>query len=153
MLRVFVLQWKGSWDNYLPLIEFAYNNNNYHSSIGMAPFEALYGNACWTTLCWMQVSERVLMGPEIVNTTNTNIQLIKRNMKAAQDRQKNITDRHSKDREYEISDFVFLKLSSWKGVVGFSKRRNLSPRYVGPYRITERISAVVYRLELPPELS
>ncbi|KAM1521892.1 hypothetical protein ACFX10_012067 [Malus domestica] len=152
MLRVSVLQWKGSWDNYLPLVEFAYNNS-YHSSIGVAPYEALYGRVCRTPLCWAEVGERVLLGPEIVDTTNENIQLIKRNLKAAQDRQKSIADKHSKDREYKVGDFVFLKLSPWKGVVRFGKRGKLSPRYVGPYQITERIGAVAYRLELPPELS
>ncbi|CAN6678896.1 unnamed protein product [Malus baccata var. baccata] len=97
MLRVSVLQWKGSWDNYLPLVEFAYNNS-YHSSIGVAPYEALYGRVCRTPLCWAE-------------------------------------------------------LSPWKGVVRFGKRGKLSPRYIGPYQITERIGAVAYRLELPPELS
>ncbi|KAB2616952.1 hypothetical protein D8674_012821 [Pyrus ussuriensis x Pyrus communis] len=91
MLSVSVLQWKGSWDNYLPLIEFAYNNS-YHSSIGMAPFKALYGKACRTPLCWTKIDEQVLMRPEIVNTTNTNIQLIKRNFTSAQDRQKSFAN-------------------------------------------------------------
>ena len=95
----------------------------------------------------------MLVGPEIVDTTNVNIQLIKRNLKTAQDRQKSIADKHSRDREYKVGDFVFLKLSPWKGVVRFGKRGKLSPRYVGPYQITERIGVVAYRLELPPELS
>ncbi|KAM2390555.1 hypothetical protein ACFX1X_034280 [Malus domestica] len=85
MLRVSVLQWKGSWDNYLSLMEFAYNNS-YHSSIGMAHFEALYEKACKTPLCWTEAGERSLVGPEIMDTTNANIQLIKANLKAAQDR-------------------------------------------------------------------
>ncbi|CAN6680694.1 unnamed protein product [Malus baccata var. baccata] len=152
MLRVSVLQWKGSWDNYLPLVEFAYNNS-YHSSIGMAPFEALYGKACRTPLCWTEVGERPLVGPEIVDITNANIQLIKVNLKAAQDRQKSTADKHFKDREFTVGDFMFLKLSPWKGVVRFGKRGKLSPRYVGPYQIIERIGAVAYKLELPPELS
>ncbi|KAM1538045.1 hypothetical protein ACFX10_003001 [Malus domestica] len=88
-----------------------------------------------------------------MDTTNVNIQLIKVNLKTAQDRQKSIADKHSKDREFTVGNFVFLKLSLWKGVVHFGKRGKLSPRYVGPYHIIERISAVAYRLELPPELS
>ncbi|TQD95179.1 hypothetical protein C1H46_019202 [Malus baccata] len=152
MLRVSVLQWKGSWDNYLSLVEFAYNNS-YHLSIGMAPFEALYGKACRTPLCWSEAGERSLVGPEIVDATNANIRFIKANLKAAQDRQKSIADKHSKDREYKIGDYVFLKLSPWKGVVRFGKRGKLSPRFVGPYQIIERIGAVAYRLELPPKLS
>ncbi|XP_068319657.1 uncharacterized protein [Pyrus communis] len=67
--------------------------------------------------------------------------------------EKSIADKHSRDREYKVGDFVFLKLSPWKGVVRFGKRGKLSPRYVGPYQITERIGAVAYRLELPSELS
>ncbi|CAN6695065.1 unnamed protein product [Malus baccata var. baccata] len=152
MLRVSVLQWKGSWDNYLSLVEFAYNNS-YHSSIGITPFEVLYEKAYGTPLCWTEVGERSLVGPEIVDTTNANILVIKVNLKAAQDRQKNIADKHSKDREFTMGDFVFLKLSPWKGVARFGKRGKLSPRYVDPYQIIERIGAVTYRLELPPELS
>ncbi|XP_070672223.1 uncharacterized protein [Malus domestica] len=144
--------WKGGWDSYLLLIEFAYNNS-YHSNISTAPFEALYGKACWTPLCWTKVGELVLVGPKIVDTINTNIQLIKRNLKAAQDRQKSITDRHSRDREYKIDDFIFLKLLPYKGMVRFGKRGKLSPQYIGPYWIMERIGAVAYRLELPLELS
>ncbi|XP_070660588.1 uncharacterized protein [Malus domestica] len=79
--------------------------------------------------------------------------MIKSNLKAAQDRQKSIADRHDTDRMYNVGDWVFLKLSPWKGVVRFGKRGKLNPRYVGPYMITERVGEVAYRLELPPELS
>ncbi|CAN6721632.1 unnamed protein product [Malus baccata var. baccata] len=119
----------------------------------MAPFESLYGKACKTPLCWTEAGERPLVGPEIVDTTKANIRLIKANLKAAQDGQKSIADKHSKDCEYAVGDFVFLKLSPWKGVVRFGKRGKLSHQYVGPYQIIERIGAVAYRLELPPELS
>ncbi|KAM1662132.1 hypothetical protein TB1_004863 [Malus domestica] len=119
----------------------------------MAPFEALYEKACRTPLCWTEVGERPLVGPEIMDTTNTNIQLIKANLKAAQDRQKSIADKHFRDREYKIGDYVFLKLSPWNGVIHFGKRGKMSPRFIGPYQIIERIGAVAYRFELPPELS
>ena len=65
MLRDCVMEFKGSWDNYLALIEFAYNNS-YQSSIGMAPYEALYGGKCRTPVCWDEVGERRLIGLEIV---------------------------------------------------------------------------------------
>ncbi|CAN6579246.1 unnamed protein product [Malus baccata var. baccata] len=134
------------------LMEFDYNNS-YHSSIGMAPFEALYGKFCRTLLCWSEVGKRVLVGPEIVDKTTQNIQVIKSNLKAAQDRQKSIADRPATDRMYNVSDWVFLKLSPWKGVVRFGKKGKLSPRYIGPYMITEQVGEVAYRLELPPKLS
>ncbi|CAN6724198.1 unnamed protein product [Malus baccata var. baccata] len=152
MLRSSVLQFGDSWHDRLDLMEFAYNNS-FHSSIGMSPFEALYGRACRTPLCWSEVGERVLDGPEIVDETTQNVQVIKSNLKAAQDRQKSLADRHATDRVYDVGNLVFLKLSPWRGVVRFGKRGKLSPRYIGPYEITERIGEVAYKLELPPELS
>ncbi|CAN6557511.1 unnamed protein product [Malus baccata var. baccata] len=100
-----------------------------------------------------EVGERVLMGPEIVKETTQNIQVIKSNLKAAHDRQKSLADRHAIDRVYKVGDWVFLKLSPWRGVVQFGKNGKLSARYIGPYQITERVGEVAYRLKLPPELS
>ncbi|KAM2004949.1 hypothetical protein ACFX15_000188 [Malus domestica] len=152
MLRSSVMQFGDSWHDRLDLMEFAYNNS-FHSSIGMSPFEALYGKACRTPLCWSEVGERILEGPEIVDETTQNIQVIKFNLKVSQDRQKSLADRHTTDRMYNVGDYVFLKLSPWRGVVRFGKKGKLSPRYIGPYEITERIGEVAYRLELPLELS
>ncbi|XP_028945190.1 uncharacterized protein [Malus domestica] len=73
MLRSSVLQFRDAWHKHLLLIEFAYNNS-FHSSIGMAPFEALYGKPCRTPLGWSEVGERVLVGPKIVDETTQNIQ-------------------------------------------------------------------------------
>ena len=152
MLRSSVLQFGDDWHAKLDLMEFAYNNS-YHSSIGMAPFEALYGRVCRTPLCWSEVGERPLMGPEIVEETTQNVQVIKANLKTAQDRQKSFADRRATNRVYKVSDWVFLKVSPWKGVVRFGKKGKLSPRYIGPYQIIERVGEVAYRLELPSELS
>ncbi|CAN6679304.1 unnamed protein product [Malus baccata var. baccata] len=152
MLRYSVLQFNDGWHDCLDLMEFAYNNN-FHSSIGMSPFGALYGKSCHTPLCWSEVGERVLVGPEIVEETTQNIQAIRSNLKAAEDRQKSLADRHATDRMYNIGDWVFLKLLPWKGILWFGKKGKLSPRYIGPYIITKRVSEVTYRLELPPELS
>ncbi|CAN6709702.1 unnamed protein product [Malus baccata var. baccata] len=93
------------WHAKLDLMEFSYNNS-YHSSIGMAPFEALYGKSCRTPLCWSEVGERVLVGPEIVEETTQNVQVIKSNLKVAQDRQKSLADRHVTDRVYKITERV-----------------------------------------------
>ncbi|KAM1000931.1 hypothetical protein ACFX2A_007626 [Malus domestica] len=101
MLRSSVLQFGNAWHNCLDLMEFTYNNS-YHSSIGMAPFEALYGKFCRTQLCWSEVGERVLVGPEIVDETTQNIQVIKSNLKTAQDRQKSLADKHATDRMYNL---------------------------------------------------
>ncbi|CAN6686273.1 unnamed protein product [Malus baccata var. baccata] len=156
MLRSSVLLFGDAWHNRLDLMEFAYNNN-FHLSIGMSPFEALYGKSCRTPLCWSEVGERFLMGPKIMEETTQNIQLIRSNLKAAQDQQKSLADRHTTDRMYNVGDWVFLKLSPWKGVVWFGKKGKLSPRYIIPYLITERVdpSHVIppQPLEINPDLT
>ncbi|XP_070667519.1 uncharacterized protein [Malus domestica] len=124
MLTLPVLQFGDAWHKRLPLIVFAYNNC-FHSSIGMAPFEALYGKPCRTPLCWFEVDERVLVGTEIVDETAQNIQVIKGNLKVAQDRHKSIVDKHSTNRVYKVGDWVFLKLSPWK-VLSDSERKGSS---------------------------
>jgi len=68
MLRACILEDGGSWNNHLPLIEFSYNKS-YHSSIGMAPYEALYGRKCRTPLCWAEVGDKGIIGPEFVQET------------------------------------------------------------------------------------
>ena len=85
MLRACVLDFKGSWDQFLPLAEFAYNNS-YHSSIQIAPYEALYGRKCQSPLCWTELSERQVFGPDIVDQTTEQIKLIKQRLLAAQSR-------------------------------------------------------------------
>ena len=75
VLRACVLNFKGSWEKYLSLVEFAYNNS-YHSSIEMAPYEALYGRKSKAPLCWEEVGERKLLGPEIIHMTSEKIDLI-----------------------------------------------------------------------------
>jgi hypothetical protein len=146
------MDFKGSWDLHLPLIQFAYNNN-YHTSIGMSPFEALYGRKCRTPICWEEVGEHRVYGPDIIQDSIEKVQIIRERLKTAQSRQKSYADNRRRDIEYEIGDYVFLKVSPWKGVFRFKKHGKLSPRFIGPFEIIGRIGAVAYRLELPPELS
>ena len=75
MLRACALDWSHDWEKHLPLVEFAYNNST-HSSIGMAPYEALYGRPCRSPVCWAEVGERQLLGPEMVQECTKKIQLI-----------------------------------------------------------------------------
>ncbi|CAJ2642410.1 unnamed protein product [Trifolium pratense] len=85
LLRACVLEQNVNWDSCLPLVEFTYNNS-YHSSIGMAPFEALYGRRCRTPLCWYETGEGAILGPEIVQETTEKIRMIREKMKASQRR-------------------------------------------------------------------
>ncbi|KAL0533674.1 hypothetical protein IC582_027715 [Cucumis melo] len=152
MLRACVLEFSGSWDSHLHLMEFAYNNN-YQTTISMAPFEALYGKCCRSPVCWGKVSEQRMLGPELVETTNATIQRIRARVLTAQSKQKSYADGRRKDLEFEVRDMVFLKVAPMKGVLRFEKKGKLSPRFVGPFEILERIGPVAYRLALPPSLS
>ncbi|GJZ52856.1 putative reverse transcriptase domain-containing protein [Tanacetum coccineum] len=152
MLRACVIDFGKGWVKHLPLAEFSYNNS-YHASIKAAPYEALYGRKCRSPVCWAEVGEAQLTGPELIQETTEKIVLIKQRMQAAQDRQKSYADRKRKPMEFEIGDRVMLKVSPWKGVVRFGKRGKLNPRYVGPFKVLARVGKVAYRLELPQELS
>ena len=104
-----MLKFKGSWDRHLPLMEFSYNNS-YQSSIEMAPYEALYGRKCRTPLCWDEVGERKLLGPEIVQVTTDNVKVIKDRLKIAQDRHKSYANNHRRDLKFQVGDQVFMRI-------------------------------------------
>ena len=151
MLRVCALDFKGNWDEHLPLIEFSYNNS-YHASIGMPPYEALYGRKCRSPVCWEEVGERKLLGPDLIQQTKETVELIRTRLVAAQDRQRKYADPNRKHVEFEVGNQVLLKVSPWKGVTRFGKKGKLNPRYIGPFEILSRVGKVAYELALPPHL-
>ncbi|GJQ94151.1 putative reverse transcriptase domain-containing protein [Tanacetum coccineum] len=124
----------------------------YHASIKAAPFEALYGRKCRSPVCWSEVGDAQLTGPEMIRETTEMIVQIKNRLLAARSRQKSYADVRRKPLEFEVGDKVMLKVSPWKGVVRFGKRGKLSPRYIGPFKILSRVGPVAYKLELPREL-
>ncbi|GJS40840.1 putative reverse transcriptase domain-containing protein [Tanacetum coccineum] len=119
MLRACVIDFRNGWVKHLPLVEFSYNNS-YHTSIKAAPFEALYKWKCRSPVCW---AER---------------------MQAAHDRQKSYADLKRKPMEFQVRDMVMLKVSPWKGVVHFGKWGKLNLRYVGPFKVLEKVGSVVH---------
>ncbi|XP_074337001.1 uncharacterized protein LOC141674179 [Apium graveolens] len=149
MLRACALEWTGDWDKNLYLVEFAYNNS-WHASIGMPPFEALYGRRCRAPSCWDEVGERVIEGPDLVRITNEKVKKVKESLKEARSRQKSYADQHRKFGGFEPGDHVFLKVSPCKGVKRFGMKGKLSPRYVGPFYVMEKVGEVSYRVALPP---
>ena len=110
-----VMEFTRSWDRYIPLIEFSYNNS-YQSSIGMAPYEALYGRRCRTSMCWTELNEYKVIGLNIVKDTEAKVQVIRQRLKVASDRQNSYADLKMKDIEYEVGDKVFVKVSPWRKV-------------------------------------
>ncbi|GKD75435.1 hypothetical protein Tco_1333717 [Tanacetum coccineum] len=104
-------------------------------------------------VCWTEVGEAQILGPELIQETTEKIIQIKQRMQAARDRQKSYADLKRKPMEFQVGDKVMLKVSPWKGVVRFGKRGKLNPRYVGPFKVLEKVGEVAYKLELPEELS
>lgn len=123
MLRACVLEFSVKWDDYISLMEFVYNNQ-YHSSIGMAPYEAIYGRKCRSPICWDEKGLRTLEGPEIVQDTVDKVNVVKSRLKAVQERQKSYVDQHRREIEYKVGEKVFLRVSPWKGIIRFEKRVN-----------------------------
>ena len=152
MLRAFVLNHKGSWEEHLPLVEFAHNNS-YQASIQMAPYEALYGRPCRSPICWTEVGESSITSPDLIRDTSKKVSLIRQRLLTARIWQKSYADVRRRPLEYEVGNHVFLKVTLKRGVVRFGKRGKLSPRFIGPFEILERIGTIAYWLVLPPSMS
>ena len=115
------------------MVEFAYNNS-YQATIGMAPYEALYGKKCKSPLYWDEVGERKILGPEAIAEMIEKIRQIRLRIKEAQDRQKSYADTRRTELSFHVGDKVFLKVSPSKGVTRFGAGGKLKPRYIGPMR-------------------
>ncbi|XP_070002826.1 uncharacterized protein [Nicotiana sylvestris] len=111
MLRACTLDFKGSWDDHLPLIEFAYNNS-FHASIQMEPFEVLYGRRCRSPIGWFEVGEVELIGPDLVHQAMEKVKIVKERLKTAQSHQKSYSDVRRRDLEFKEDNWVVGDLST-----------------------------------------
>ena len=98
-----MIDYEGSWDRHISLVEFVYNNS-FQSSIRMDPYEALYGRKCRTPLCWTELSEKKVIGPYLIKETKEKVKMIREILKVATDRQKSFADMKRKDIRYEVGE-------------------------------------------------
>jgi hypothetical protein len=152
MVRACVLQYDKNWDKCLSFAEFSYNNS-YQTSLKMAPFEALYGRRCRTPLSWSQIGERKIFRPDLVTEAEEKVKTIQNNLKAAQSRQKSYADIRRRPLQFQVGDFIYLRVSPTQGIQRFGVKGKLAPRYIGPFKIIEVCGPLAYHLQLHPQLA
>nr|GEU87064.1 putative reverse transcriptase domain-containing protein [Tanacetum cinerariifolium] len=131
-------------------LEFAYNNS-YYTSIKMTPYEMLYGR-CRTLVCWKEVGSRELASTDVVLVITEEIKTICERLKATQDMWTSYVDNRRKPIEFNVGDFIMLKVSPWKGMFRFKNKGKLSMRFIGTFKILKRVGEVAYVLMLPEEM-
>jgi hypothetical protein len=152
MLRAYVLEHQGSWDQNLPCGEFSYNNSC-QESLKMAPFKVLYGRRCHTPLNWIELGEKVIFGLGLVKEAEETIRRIQCNLKATKSCQETYADQRRRPLAFEVGDHVYLRVSPMKGMKRFRVKGKLAPHYIRPFPILEKCGTVAYKLDLPhPEL-
>nr|GEX45037.1 putative reverse transcriptase domain-containing protein [Tanacetum cinerariifolium] len=115
--------------------------------------KALYGRKCRSPIYWTEVGGAQILGPELIQEITEKIIQIKEGMQATRDRQKSYADLKRKPMVFQVRDKVMLKVSPWKKGRTFWRTGEVNPRYVGPFKVLERIEDVAYKLDLPEELS
>nr|GEY68457.1 hypothetical protein [Tanacetum cinerariifolium] len=145
MLRTCVIDFGSGCDKQLPLAEFSYNNS-YHDSIKATPFEALYERKCRSSICWSDVGDAQLTGPEMIHEMTKMIVQIKNQLLAARSRQKSYADVRHKPLEFKVGDKVMMKVSPWKGVKCLSDEDLIIP--LDEVRIDEKLHFIKEPIEI-----
>ncbi|WMV13705.1 hypothetical protein MTR67_007090 [Solanum verrucosum] len=118
-------------------------------SIRISLYDVVYGRRCRSLIDWFEFGAK-LIGPNLIFQAMEKVKINRERLKTAQSRHKSYNDVIRRDLELEANDWVYLKVSSRKGVIWFAKKGKLIPRYIGPYQISKMVGNVAYELELPP---
>jgi hypothetical protein len=152
MLRMYVMDKPSKWEDYLHLVEFAYNNG-YQTSLKMSPFESLYDRRCNTPVSWDNPADRTIVGPELLKEMEDQMFKIKKNLKSTQDRQKIYVDKNRIHKEFKVGDHVFLEVKANRSSLKLGSCAKLAARFCGPFEILERIGPDSYIIALPTSMS
>jgi hypothetical protein len=152
MLRAYVIEHQRSWDKNLSWVEFSYNNN-YKENLKMAPFEVLHERRCGTPINWIELREKVIFGPDLIEEAEAIVSCIQDNLKAAKSRQESYANKRCLPLEFEVGDHVYLRVSPMKDVKRFGMKGKMAPRYIKPFPILEKCGTMAYNLDLPPSLA
>jgi hypothetical protein len=150
MLQDCVMKYGSDCEKSLPHAEFSYNIS-YQASLKMTLFGSLLGRKCMTPLMWIEVGERSFFGPTKIKDAK-GVTQVWENLRIAQSWSKSYADNRQRDLEFEVGDYVYLKVSPLWGTIRFHVKGKLASRYIGPYQICERIGKLAYKVELPKEL-
>jgi hypothetical protein len=139
-------------DQNLALAEFSYNIS-YQESLKIALFEVLYERRCCTPLNWIELGEKVIFGPDLVEKADATVCRIQDNLKDAKSRQETYANKRRRPLEFEVGNQMYLRVSPMKGVKRFGVKGKLAPHYIRLFPILEKCETVAYKLDLPPSLA
>jgi hypothetical protein len=147
MLRMYVMDQTSKWEDYIDLVEFAYNNG-YQLSLQMSPFKALYRRKCNTPMSWDNLVDIVVDGVNFLKEMEEIMTRIKHNLKASQDRQKHYADNKRVFIYFKVGKHVFLKVKEKRNSLKLGSFPKLAARYCGPFEILESIGTIAYIIAL-----
>jgi hypothetical protein len=119
----------------------------------MTPFKVLYRCRCHTPLNWIELGEKVIFGPDLVEEVEATIRRIQDNLKAVKSCKETYANKRHQPLEFKVGDHVYLRVLPMKGVKRFGVKGKLVPRYIKPFPIIDKCGTVAYMLDLPPSLA